>query len=308
MRIFVSGAGGFVGQNLIPVLSEKLGRNVLIYAIDKNPKGLDFLKRRIRKRNVEYHVYDLSDKGDWIELLEKSDIIISLHAQIKSKKFEDYWKNNVKATKNICEEVDGKKKYLIYASSSVTLTNNKDWYTVTKKVGEDIVKKCRVKKLILKPTLMYGKYDYKHLSYITHLMKKYHVIPVPGNGKYVRQPLFVEDFINIILNSIRKKIKGEYVIAGKESVYYIDLLKLISKQVGTKTVFLNIPIVIFKILMKIYGFVLTPPFVPQQLDSLISSDIFPVINWEKIFDVKYTSLEKGLRSLKEKYSYYSYNK
>jgi hypothetical protein len=47
---------------------------------------------------------------------------------------------------------------------------------------------------------MFGWFDRKHLGWLSRFMKKVPVFPIPGHGRYMRQPLYGgRDFANIII-------------------------------------------------------------------------------------------------------------
>ena len=51
----------------------------------------------------------------------------------------------------------------------------------------------------------------------------------------------------------------------------------------------------FWLLLKLYAiFDRNPPFTTKQLDALVTPDIFEVIDWPRIFDVKATPLLTAL--------------
>ncbi len=69
-----------------------------------------------------------------------------------------------------------------------------DDYTETKKAQEALVSASGIKQVILRPTLMFGWFDRKHVGWLARFMQKVPVFPIPGNGKFLRQPLYAGDF------------------------------------------------------------------------------------------------------------------
>ena len=66
---------------------------------------------------------------------------------------------------------------------------------------------------VLRPTLMFGWFDRKHLGWLARFMRKVPVFPIPDEGRYLRQPLYVGDFCNTsrCLNSQRARSYGPLV-------------------------------------------------------------------------------------------------
>ncbi len=149
---------------------------------------------------------------------------------------------------------------------------------------------------ILRPTLMFGWFDRKHLGWLSRFMKKVPIFPIPGNGKYMRQPLYSGDFCDIIISCIENSIKdGIYNISGNENIDYIDMIKEIKRSVNSKTWVLKIPYSLFWVLLWVWAlFDKDPPFTTQQLKALTASDEFEVIDWPRIFGVPYTPFSQAI--------------
>ena len=291
-KIIVTGAAGLVGQNLIPLLIKD---NYELIVFDRHTKNLEMLQ----KLNPETKCIncDVSEEGEWSDEFKDAFCVVELHAQIASQKSEEFSKSNVTGVSNIVEAC---KKYkilnLIHISSSVVISVADDDYTRTKRLGEEIVRNSGIPYMILRPTLMYGLFDSKHLGWITRFMEKIPIIPIPGSGKYIRQPLFVEDLCSIILELVEREPKNQtWNIIGREKIYYIDLLKMIAKAREFRRLFVPIPVFLFGLLLKLYGFIMGKPmFTKEQMNALVAGDIFEVQNWWDEFNVEYTSFEKGI--------------
>ncbi len=153
-----------------------------------------------------------------------------------------------------------------------------------------MVLECGIPCPILRPTLMFGWFDRKHLGWLSRFMKKVPVFPIPGDGRYMRQPLYVGDFANIIISCIENGIRdGVYNISGHEKIDYIDMIREIKRAIRAKTLILRIPYSLFYALLWVWGkFDKNPPFTTQQLAALTAKDEFEVIDWPGIFGVPYT--------------------
>jgi len=302
-KIIITGAAGLVGMNLLSMMDRNKYR---IIVIDKIKENL-FLAKRLFPE-IEIVGADLSQLGGWQQEFKGANTVIQLQAQISSPLESPYIKNNILSVKNVvevCEE--NKVKNLIHFSSSVVISAASDNYTHTKKNGERIVAESKVPHTILRPPLMYGCFDVKHLGFLTRLLEVSPIFPVPGNGKYMRQPLFVEDICRIVIKLIELKPKNKvFNVIGKERIDWIDLMKMISQEKKIKRVYLNIPIPFFLFLIRTYGLMTgSKPFVPDQLKALMAKDDFPVTDWDKEFKVNYTPFREGIRKMLHS-KYYKY--
>lgn len=292
-KIIIPGAAGLVGQNLIVQLKKRGYTNLV--AIDKHANNLKVLKQL--HPDIKAIEADLAEVGSWEKEFKDADVVLMLQAQIGAPTMEPFIRNNITSTKNILDVIKVYNiPYLVHISSSVVNSKANDFYTITKKDQEKLVRESGITQCILRPTLMFGWFDRKHLGWLSRFMEKVPFFPIPGHGRYMRQPLFEKDFCNIIISAMEKQPQNEiFNITGRDEVDYIDIIKTIKNVKGLKTPIVKIPYNIFYFLM--WGFALfskNPPFTTQQLEALVADDHFELIPWWEIFDVESTPFEKAM--------------
>ena len=302
-KIVVTGASGMLGQNVVLLLTEQGYSNIV--AIDKhseNSKTLQTLNPSVKVVNA-----DLANGGEWENEFENATVILILHAQITSLYREEFVVNNVESTKNVLEAI---KKYnipyIVHVSSSVVISVSDDDYTDTKKEQEELVINSGVEYTVIRPPLMFGWFDKKHFGYLSRFMEQTPVFPIPGNGKFLRQPLYGRDVARVIISAMEKKLNNKiYNVIGYEEVDYIDIVREIKKVKSLKTIILKIPYSLFYLLMKVYAiFSKKPPFTTSQLKALTAGDYFKSDNWQEDFNVKQTPFKVAIEETftDEKYS------
>lgn len=292
-KILIPGAAGLVGQNLIVQLKNR-GYNNLV-AIDKHNENIKVLKEL--HPELDIIEADLAQEGDWKKYFKDADVVLMLQAQIGAPTLEPFVRNNVTSTKNILHVMkEYNVPYLVHISSSVVNSLADDFYTNTKKEQEKLVVHSGITQCVLRPTLMYGWFDRKHLGWLSRFMEKVPFFPIPGHGRYMRQPLYEKDFCRVIISAMEKQPQNKiYNITGRDEVDYIDIIRTIKKVKGLKTPIIKIPFSLFKLLMQIYSlFSSNPPFTTQQLEALVADDEFELIPWWDIFEVKSTSFEDAM--------------
>jgi nucleoside-diphosphate-sugar epimerase len=292
-RIVLPGGAGLVGQNLVARLKAKGFTNLVV--IDKRQSNLDVL--RSVHPDVTAIYADLAEKGDWERHFEGADVVVMLQAQIGAPTREPFVRNNITSTRNILDVIKRLSiPYTVHISSSVVNSVADDWYTETKREQEEIVIASGIECVVLRPTLMFGWFDRKHLGWLSRFMQRVPVFPIPGSGKFMRQPLYVGDFCNVIISSIESRIKGQaFNISGLERVDYIDIIRQIKRATKARCAIVRIPYNLFYVLLKIYAlFDKNPPFTADQLKALTAGDEFEVIDWEGIFDIRATPFAKAM--------------
>ena len=291
MRVAVTGAAGLVGQNLIPRLK---GPGHQITAIDKHAMNLTVLREL--HPEVEAIQADIAETGPWETAVRNADALVLLQAQIGGIAPEPFRRNNVVATERaLAAATSGSCRYVVHVSSSVINSKAVDLYTESKKAQEKIVAGSGLKHVVLRPTLMFGWFDRKHLGWLRRFMERTPIFPIPGSGRYLRQPLYAGDFAAIVAACLSREVTGSYNISGLEKIDYIDLIKLIRSVTGARTVIVNLPHDFFWLLLKLYSyFDRDPPFTTAQLEALVTPDVFEEIDWPHIFGVKQTQLRRAL--------------
>ncbi len=292
-KIVLPGGAGLVGQNLVALMKTKGFRNIVV--LDKHRANLNILKQVHPDIIAEYA--DLSESGDWLQHFVDAEVVVMLQAQIGGNAHQEFIRNNLDSTRRILDAMkDYQIPYLVHISSSVVESVADDFYTNTKKDQERMILESGIPCPILRPTLMFGWFDRKHLGWLSRFMKKMPIFPIPGHGRYIRQPLYVGDFCNIIISCMENRISsGVYNISGHEKINYIKMIREIKYAVSAKTLIIKIPYSLFYILLWIWGlFDKNPPFTTQQLEALVAKDEFEVINWPDIFNVSCTPFSKAI--------------
>ena len=290
--IVVTGAAGLLGQNLIQRLLARGSTNLV--AIDKHRANTQVLRSQFPGLRVIEA--DLAVPGGWEAALEGCEVLVIGHAQIGGIDASEFVRNNVEATERLLEAAKRHRvPHFVHISSSVVNSMVTDNYTETKKAQEAVVAGSGVPQIVLRPTLMFGWFDRKHLGWLARFMEKSPVFPIPGTGKFSRQPLYIGDFCNVIISAIESRKTGAFNISGQDRIDYIDLIRAIKQATGSRTRIQRIPYGLFWMLLATYArFDSDPPFTTKQLEALVTPDVFEVIDWPGLFGVRATPLQEAL--------------
>ena len=293
-KIILTGAAGLVGQNLIVEL--KAQGYTRIVAIDKHEYNLGIL-RKLHPEVEAIHA-DLAESGKWEHSFVGAACVVQLHAQITGKHAEEFVRNNIDATRRVLDVCKRQHvPYLVHISSSVVNSVANDDYTKTKKAQEKLVAEDVIRHCTLRPTLMFGWFDPKHLGWLSRFMAKTPIFPIPGDGRYMRQPLYERDFCRCIVKCIETQPNGNvYDVCGDTRIDYVDIIRTIKRVKGLHTLIVHIPYGVFYALLKVYAFFSgKPPFTADQLKALSAGDEFQGVNTQATFGVTQTPFEDAVR-------------
>ena len=152
--------------------------------LDKHVTNLGILRKM--HPDIVAELVDLADRGDWEKHLAGAEVVVMLQAQIGGTDYTEFERNNITSTKNVIEAMRAHQvPYYVQISSSVVESVADDWYTNTKKAQEEIALASGFPLVVLRPTLMFGWFDRKHLGWLSRFMKKVPVFPIPGHGRYL---------------------------------------------------------------------------------------------------------------------------
>lgn len=293
-KLVLTGAAGLVGQNLLVELEAQGYANLV--AIDKHAYNLAIL-RELHPRVTAIDA-DLAEPGDWEAAFAGAACVVQLHAQITGKFAAEFVRNNVDATRRVLDAMRRHRvPYLVHVSSSVVNSVANDDYTNTKKAQEALVAQSGIRHCILRPTLMFGWFDPKHLGWLARFMARTPLFPIPGDGRYPRQPLYERDFARCLARCIETRPDGTvYDICGDTRIDYIDIIRTIKRVRGLRTLIVKIPYALFRWLLRVYAlFSGKPPFTAAQLDALSAGDEFHGVDTAQVFGVAQTPFEAAVR-------------
>jgi nucleoside-diphosphate-sugar epimerase len=297
MKVFLPGGSGLVGLNLIALLqSHHPSWDLLV--VDKKRDSVLIAQKLFP--GVTFLTEDLTqtEGQQWPVMIQECDACVMLQAEIGNTDPSQFERNNVHSTEVILEELKRANiQRLVHVSSSVVNSIATDLYVTTKRQQERLVLQRWPDAIVLRPTLMFGWFDRKHLGWLARFMRRLPLFPIPGSGKFIRQPLYVGDFCVLIQRCLEdSRLSGVYDITGLEKVSYLWLVRELRRAVGARTLIIHLPIPIFGVLLQLWALVSRQPaFTRSQLKALTAGDEFEVINWPEAFSVRPTPLSEALR-------------
>ena len=292
LNIFISGANGFVGKNLIPYLTDSYIFNIY--------------KRESQIKIVDDIVLHLAGKS---------------HDLTKAPNSDQYYANNTNLTKNIFDEfIISKAKVFITISSVKAVVDKLDieldeeylprpttHYGKSKLMAEQYIlnKKIPINKrvYILRPCMIHGPGNKGNLNLLYKIVKK--KIPWPlGDFNNKRSFCSIENLCFVIKELMERDDipSGIYNIADDEPISTNDLIEIVSTTLGRPIRILKIPRKFILVLAKMGDF-LNFPLNTERLQKLTQS--FVVSNKKLISVLKKPlpvstrdGLKKTIRSFK----------
>lgn len=227
-KIVITGASGFVARNLRKYLSEK---NVEIISISRN----DFKRFKNETKIISKNYAEKS----LLQKIRNSDVLIHLVGIGKQSVNTSYELINVELTKHIVNlSKKAKIKKIIYLSGLGVSSYTSLGYFISKYKAEKIIIDSKLTHVIFRPSYIVGKDDL-FTKYLKKQMKK-EQIEIPGSGNYLIQPIYINDVLKIIFQSITQtKFHNKIIdLVGPDDITFKRYVKLFSR--GTNTNIKNI--------------------------------------------------------------------
>ena len=216
IQVVVTGASGFVAKHLRKYLSEN---DVNLISISRN---------NFRTYKNEQKIISKDYKEKFIlNKIKNSNALIHLVGIGKQSVEIDYEMINVELTKHIVNLAKKAKiKKIVYNSGLGVSSKTSVGYFISKYRAEKIIVNSGLNYTIFRPSYIVGKDDL-----FTKFLKKQikiKTIEIPGSGQYSIQPIFINDVVKILFQSITEKKFGNKIIdlVGSEYLTFEKYVKL----------------------------------------------------------------------------------
>lgn len=242
MRIAITGATGFIGQNLVSYLARK-GYQVVAIVRDTS-KAKDLFKSSVTLRKG-----DITDNSSLLSSLQNIDITIHLAALFNKPEasWEDFYEHNVNGVLNVlnASKIAGANRFIHCSTGGVVAGNSRlpfdeqspyavrasDKYEVTKCEAEkraiDYSRENNYPITVVRPTQPYGPGDRNKIK--LYQMVKRGVIVHPGDT--LKHPVYIEDLCRGFELAINTESSANEIITigNYKPLYLNELISLIAE-------------------------------------------------------------------------------
>jgi uncharacterized protein YbjT (DUF2867 family) len=228
MRLLITGGSGFLGGY---VLRAAAGRGHETVALARSPAAA----RAVADQGAQPVTGDLDDARelDRVFTAARCDTLVNL----ASLGF-----GHAPALVAAASEA-GIGRAVFVSTTAVTTT----LAAPTKRVrlaAEQRVRASALKWTILRPTMIYGAPGDRNMSRLLELLHRLPLLPVPGGGRHLQQPVHVADVADAVLNAAERPATAgaTYDVAGPEPLTFDELLRTSARAVASRTRFVPVPL------------------------------------------------------------------
>ncbi len=261
MDIFITGATGFVGKQLLELIAAD-NRFQKIYCLHRKE-----CETSSRINLVSGSLEDLRNIPP-----VKADVCIHLAAITNSSVANntDIFNTNAEGTAQVIEFCRKSNISKIVFLSSVNVYLKKKYsYALSKILAEEHIKSSDLKYSILRCSLVYGN-GCQSFEKIVKFAKKFHVVPVLGAGKSYKQPIYIDEVCHeIIKHTFLMEQNIICDLYGKTKMTYNEMVKALISANRERAFLLHLPIKPFIFFSEIfYNLGIPFPIHPEQISHM----------------------------------------
>src|SRR5688572_4453162 len=201
MKIFVTGATGFTGSRVVHLL---LKNGYDVRCLYRASSDRSFLT----DSNIEWVLGDVSDVNSLAIAMHGADALVN----ITSLGFGH-------ADSIISAAKIARLQRAIFISTTAIFTQLNAPSKKARVAAELAIETSGLKYTILRPTMIYGSDRDRNMWRLIRFMRYSPIVPVFGDGKYLQQPIHVDDVAQAVVSCLSSEgtICRSYNIAGRHA-------------------------------------------------------------------------------------------
>jgi len=241
MRVFLTGATGFVGGNMLRRLLAE-GHSVRALVRDRQRAGP---AENAETKKAELVTGDVVESTGLDEGMQGCDAVIHLVGIIVEKGSNTFERVHHLGTRNVVEAARraGIRRFVQMSALGVR-ANGVAAYQTTKWKGEEEVRRSGMPFCILRPSLIFGEGD----GFVTQMMETMRSAPlfrpVPGSGKPRFRPIFIDDVTACFARALSAEAATNQTVdlGGANELTLNEVLAEIARCAGVRKPAIHIPL------------------------------------------------------------------
>ena len=151
---------------------------------------------------------------------------------------------SIRYVRSVLESVDKTIERLVLVSSLRRFSLVPDPTVDEVVAAEALVFESKLPWVLLRPSMIYGPGDDRNISRLATGLRRRRILPIPGQGCYLHQPVYVEDVVAAILAAAAKPGIDHrcYALAGLEPLSYDALVDAVGAAIGVRPFKIHLPL------------------------------------------------------------------
>jgi len=289
MKIFISGATGFVGGHLC---SELLSKGHTLKLLAHSSRAADSTAQETVNG-------DVTSVADCIKSAAGCDAVINLVGIIREfpQKGVTFERLHVEATRNMlaAAQQNNISRYL-HMSALGSRAGAVSGYHRSKFAAEELVVASGLDYTIFRPSLIFGPKD-AFVNMLAGFIRSFSLVPVIGDGKYRMQPIAADDVAHCYAIALEKPetIGKAYNICGPDRLNYLEVVDSVAKVLGRHFVLkMKNPLLLMQLVTPLLEKFPFYPVTSDQITMLLEESICDG-SWQEVFGFEPVKFEEGIK-------------
>ena len=279
MKVLVTGATGFTGSRVVPLLLQSGYQVRCLTRATSDRSSLSAL-------TVEWVTGDLSNPETLTAALHGVDALVN----IASLGF-----GHADSILRSAKEAGVKRG--IFISTTAIFTQLNAGSKSIRLAAEEAIQASGLDYTILRPTMIYGSPRDRNMWRLIRLLRIMPVMPIFGDGESLQQPIFVDDVAGAVLLALQNNITigKSYNIAGKAPLTYNQVIDTVASALGKRVWKIHLPFMpIVRMLLFTERIKLRLPIKAEQVLRLNENKAFSYEEAQRDFGFSPRSFAEGI--------------
>lgn len=282
MKVHVTGGSGFLGASVLPQLVERGHR---VTALARSAEAAN----RVKALGAEPIPGDLDDPAqiDAAFATGGAEMLVNL----ASLGFGH-------ASAIVAAAAEAGLKRAIFVSTTAIFTKLAARSKAIRTAAEEEIRRSALEWTIVRPTMVYGRPGDRNMERLLQLLRRSPIVPLPGGGRRLQQPVHVDDLAWAIANALDRPntIGQAYDLAGPEPLMLRRLVQEAAEAVGRHPKLLPMPLAPTVVAVRIYERVSPRPRLgAEQLERLAENKAFDISAARRDLDFDPRPFTDGVR-------------
>jgi len=279
MKVCVTGATGFTGSRVVPLLLKSGYEVRCLYRASSDRSILSLPE-------IEWATGDLSDTSALTAAMQGTDVLVN----VASLGF-----GHAESIVSAAQKAGIQRAIFISTTAIFTRLNARS--KTVRVAAELAIETSGLKYTILRPTMIYGSPRDRNMWRLIRFIHYSPIVPIFGDGKYLQQPIHVDDVAQAVVSCLSndRTIGKSFNIAGKYPLAYDEVIDTIAREMNKRVWKIHVPSKPVVSLLGLFERLRIPfPIKAEQILRLNENKDFSYAEAQRDFGFSPLSFEEGI--------------